>query len=224
MKPVQIPLEMGTYGATTPTFTVDKTGAIYTTTVGNLRGNGPWGTRLWKIEVGKKAQQLFFAPGNISLIPVDGKMMVVFTDPSNGRGYNAPIFYFELPGFIPAESAVSGTTVNINDAQVAEMKLAIQTATTLANRAVAAGDSAATLTSQVNTLANRIDDLENQIRQLEAQKPAQSLSKQEIADLVWSKIWDMLWILRQDMSKGTASDPNSQGWINDLTAFIKKVR
>lgn len=224
MKPIQIPVNAGTYGATTPTFAVDKSGAIYTTTVGNLRGAGPWGTRLWKVEVGKKAQELFYAPGNISLISVDGKMMVVFTDPSNGQGYSAPIFYFELPGYIPVESTVSSTVVNLNDAQIAEMKLAIQNATALANRAVGASDSAASLAKQVNTLANRIEDLEGRIAQLEAQKPVQSLSKQEIADLVWSKIWDMLWIIRQDMSKGTSNDPNSQGWINDLTAFIKKVR
>jgi hypothetical protein len=223
MTQTQLNVPYGTYGATTPTYAVDKSGAIYTTSVGRLNGGGPWGTRLWKIEVGKNPQQVFFAPGNISLVQTQGKLLIIWTDPSRG-GYNAAVNVTEVAGFIPLDADISGTVVNIDAAQVAELKLSIQQATALANRAAAQSETANNLANQVNTLVGQLRGLESRLAGLEkiASQPAkQSLSAAEIADLVWTKIWDVMWIIRQGMIKDS-TDPNVVGWVNDLREFIKK--
>ena len=223
MTQLQLNVPHGTYGAATPTYAVDKSGAIYTTSVSRLNGGGPWGSRVWKIEVGKNPQQVFFAPGNISLVQTQGKLLIIWTDPSRG-GYNATINVTEVAGFIPLDATVSGTVVNIDAAQVAELKASIQHVTTLANRAVAQSDPANIFANQVNTLAGQLRRLESRVEGLEKimnQPQKQSLSAAEIADLVWTKIWDVMWIIRQGMIKDS-TDPNVAGWVNDLRDFIKK--
>jgi hypothetical protein len=223
MTQTQLNVPHGTYGATTPTYAVDKSGAIYTTSVGRLNGGGPWGSRVWKIEVGKNPQQVFFAPGNISLVQTQGKLLIIWTDPSRG-GYNATVNVTEVAGFIPLDATVSGTVVNIDAAQVAELKLGIQQATALANRAVAQSDKDGSVASQVMTLAGQVRALSTRVEGLEktaSQPQKQSLSAAEIADLVWTKIWDVMWIIRQGMIKDS-TDPNVAGWVNDLRDFIKK--
>jgi hypothetical protein len=53
---------------------------------------------------------------------------------------------------------------------------------------------------------------------------SQGANVQQIADIVWAKLWDVVYMLRMGMNTGSSQDPNIQGWINDLGNFIKKVK
>jgi hypothetical protein len=207
----------GTYTAT-PTFVEqDKTSAIYHTSMGANSSGAPFGIHLWKEVAGKPPQEILFYPGDHGALKVIGKTLFFI----HNRAAQKDSQLEEVPGYIYPGDAVSSTVVNINDKQVAELKQQLGTAQNQANAAFAQSQKAMTL---VSSLSNQVSALNARVTKLEQNGGGSAtVDEAKIADIVWQKIMDVMWIIRQAMNSGSSTDSNIQGYLVDLTAFIKKV-
>lgn len=207
----------GTYTAT-PTFVEpDKSGAMYHTSMGSSSKGAPFGIHVWKDTPGKPPQEILFYPGDHGALKVIGNTLYFI----HNRAAQKDSQLEEIPGYIYPGDIVPSTVVNINDKQVAELKQQLGTAQAQANAAFSQSQKAMSL---VNTLTNQVNALNARVTKLEQSGGGISpVDKQQIEDIVWQKIMDVLWIIRQAMNSGSSTDPNIQGYLMDLTAFIKKV-
>jgi hypothetical protein len=207
----------GTYTAT-PTFVEpDKSGAIYHTSMGSNSTGAPFGIHLWKDAPGKPPQEILFYPGDHGALKVMGNTLYFI----HNRAAQKDSQLEEIPGYIYPGDTVPSTVVNINDKQVAELKQQLGTAQNQANAAYAQSQKAMSL---VSSLSNQVEALTARVTKLEQSGGGTSpVDKQQIEDIVWQKIMDVMWIIRQAMNSGSSTDPNIQGYLMDLTAFIKKV-
>jgi hypothetical protein len=204
-----------TYTATKTDTITDKSGALYITSMGATAPGTPFGIRVWRIAKGMKVrQEVLFYPGDHGgLAVLWGKLFFVHNQAGSKK-----IVLEEIPGFIPEDGTLSSTTVNLNESQLALINKMIETATKRAEGAYA----------QSSQAMARIVALEKRIAALEARPAASSspagLSKAQIEDVVWTKIWDIFFLLRGGMNEGSSKMTDVQNWINDLTAFIRRVK
>ena len=204
-----------TYTATKTDTITDKSGALYITSMGATAPGTPFGIRVWRIAKGMKVrQEVLFYPGDHGgLAVLWGKLFFVHNQAGSKK-----IVLEEIPGFIPEDGTLSSTTVNLNESQLALINKMIETATKRAEGAYA----------QSSQAMARIVALEKRIAALEARPAASSspagLSKAQIEDIVWTKIWDIFFLLRGGMNEGSSKMTDVQNWINDLTAFIRRVK
>jgi len=204
-----------TYTATKTDTITDKSGALYITSMGATAPGTPFGMRVWRIAKGMKVrQEVLFYPGDHGgLAVLWGKLFFVHNQAGSKK-----IVLEEIPGFIPEDGTLSSTTVNLNESQLALINKMIETATKRAEGAYA----------QSSQAMARIVALEKRIAALEARPAASSspagLSKAQIEDVVWTKIWDIFFLLRGGMNEGSSKMTDVQNWINDLTAFIRRVK
>lgn len=205
----------GTYGHS-PQFVLSKDGAIYTTAIGDMGKKRTWRGRVWRFMPGMKPEIVFEAPGaHLALHVQDNKLYCAWIDLSGKPGYD------EVAGYIPLTATLTSPVVNVDESQLTQLKAQIAIAQEAATRAQRAADN----------MATRIDQLKTRIAELE-KRPASiggsSVSEQKIAEIVWAKVWDVLWILRAGMREVIAgrpvTDPNVIGWAQDLAAFIKKEK
>ena len=80
--------------------------------------------------------------------------------------------------------------------------------------------------AQVNNLKTQVANLQAQITKLNVQVAslsAQQLTPQQIQDIVWSKIWDVNYLIRLGFVNGSSPDPQVQAYITDDATFIKNV-
>ena len=208
-------IPFGSYGHS-PQFVQSKDGAVYTTSIGDMGKKRSWRGRVWRIAPGAKPEIVFEAPGAHLALHVQGdKLYCAWLDLAGKPGYD------EVPGYIPLTATVTSNVVSIDESQVAQLKAQLAAAQEAASRAQRAAE---VMTSRFEQLKTRIEALEK--------KPAitgsVSINEQKIADIVWAKVWDVLWILRAGMREVIAgrpvTDPNVAGWAQDLAAFIKKER
>lgn len=199
-----------TYTATKTDIIDDKTGALFQTSMGANLPGGPFGIHVWRTPKGGKKQEILFYPGDHGgLAILWGKLYFVHNDAESKK-----VFLEEIPGFIPKDSTTSSGTINLNESQLAVIRAQIDTISKRAESAYAVA----------NTATARVAELEKRVAALEKAGGGQNVSEQKIADIVWAKIWDVFYLLRVGMNEGSSKDPNIQGWINDLTSFIRKVK
>lgn len=137
-----LPIPFGTYGATAGQYQLSKDGSIYTFSVGKL-GNQTWKGRVWRIPPdGGKAQIVFEVPGGAQLFVVQGKLLCVWIDGTDGGNYNAKIRVTPIAGFIPLDENVSDTVVDINESQLALVNQRIATAQSNASIAQTSANNA----------------------------------------------------------------------------------
>lgn len=204
-----------TYTATKTDTITDKSGALYITSMGATAPGTPFGIRVWRIAKGMKVrQEVLFYPGDHGgLAVLWGKLFFVHNQAGSKK-----IVLEEIPGFIPEDSTLSSTTVNLNESQLALINKMIETSTKRAEGAYAQSSQAM---ARIVALEKRIADLE--ARPAVSSSPA-GLSKAQIEDVVWTKIWDIFFLLRGGMNEGSSKMTDVQNWINDLTAFIRRVK
>jgi hypothetical protein len=202
-----------TYTATKTDIVDDKTGALFQTSMGANIPGGPFGIHVWRTPKGGKKQEIVFYPGDHGgLAILWGKLYFVHNDAESKK-----VFLEEIPGYVPKDSDTASGTINLNESQLAVIRAQIDTVSKRAESAYAIA----------NTAVARVAQLEKRVAALEAKPVAPGgggLTKPQIEDIVWTKIWDVLYILRGGMNAGSSTDPNIQGWISDLTSFIKKVK
>jgi uncharacterized protein YpbB len=113
--------------------------------------------------------------------------------------------------------------VDINASQLALVNQRINTAQTSAGQAQGAADR---LQGSVNNHTKTIADLQARITKLEQQGGGgngSGLTKQQVEDIVWSKIWDINFLIRQGFRDGVSTIREVQDYLNDLTVFIKRI-
>lgn len=207
-------LRGGNYTATRTEAQMDKTGTLYMTTMGDA-GNG-FGTNLWRIPPNQPAQLIMNFPGDHGSLHVLNKRLIFVRN-----GGNRSQTFMVVEGYVHPGDELSNTVVNINEAQLASVRQQLQTAMAAAS---AADSKANTAMQQVNALRAEINTLKNRITKLEAGGTGNAIVDEgKIADIVWAKLWDAIYILRMAMNAGVSKDPNAQGWIHDLEKFIKRV-
>ena len=201
-----------TYTATKTDTITDKSGALYITSMGSLAPGGPFGIRVWRMAKGSNVkQEVLFYPGDHGgLAILWGKLFFVHNEAGSKK-----IVLEEIPGFIPENGTASGTVVNINEAQLALVNKMIDT---VSKRAEGSYVQSSQAMGKIAALEKRIAELEK--------KPAASVgfTKPQIEDIVWTKIWDIFYLIRGGMNEGSSKMTDIQNWINDLTSFIRKTK
>jgi len=207
----------GSYTAT-PTFaTGDKTGTEYNTSMS--AAGGSFGINVWRVRPGKPAELIITKAGcHGTLMVVHRKLWFYWNTADKPLGKQKRTL---IEGYIHETDAVSGTIVNINDSQLASVRQQIKTAQ---DQAAVAQKLAASAESRAANVSTYASSLEKRLSALEKAGGGQNISEQKIADIVWAKIWDVFYLLRVGMNEGSSKDSNIQGWINDLSAFIRKTK
>lgn len=207
----------GTYTATITFAVGDKTGTEYNTSM-SAEG-GSFGVNVWRVRPGKPAELIITKPGcHGALMVVHKKLWFYWNTADKPLGRQKRTL---IQGYIHETDTVSGTVVNINDSQVAALRQQIKTAQDQAGAAQRAAISA-----EGKSLAalKQVDDLAKRVISLENAKSPQPVNEQKIADVVWTKLWDAFYLIRMGMNEGGSKDPNIQGWITDLTSFIRRTK
>lgn len=201
-----------TYTATKTDVKDDKTGALFITSMGSLVPGGPFGIHVWRKPAKGPNQEILFYPGDHGgLAVLWGKLYFVHNDAESKK-----ILLEEIPGYVPKDAEISGTVVNINESQLALINKQISTIGQRAESAYAQSASAAAKTAE----------LERRVKALENKPPQPSeggLSKPQIEEIVWAKIWDIIYLIRLGMNNGSSTDQNIAAWITDLRSFIVKT-
>jgi hypothetical protein len=216
--PVQAPFTAACYGA--GSMVVDKTGTIFQVWTGRLTNPGAWGPHVFRTVPGGKPELVWFMEGanGTQLMIMNKELWLSYTPPRSGQ-WGQP-----LDGFIDPSDTPSSQIVNVDESALNAVKASVRTAQSLAENALANAKLAQSRVDGTSNLVNRlqaqVDALTAKVNNMSAQQPNQNV----IADIVWAKLWDAIYILRTGMNVGTSTDPNVNGWINDLTNFIKKVK
>lgn len=189
----------------------DKTGTVYQQIVGRQTTGGQWGIYIWRTPPGQKSELLIFVPNaNGGLLINDKKLLLSYTT-EPGRQYQ-----IEIPGFIFWDDTPSGQVVDIDENQVAILKQEITTARTAANAAMqtatAALNKTAEQSAQIQALNAKITALENRM-----------ITRPQIEDIVWSKIWDVNYLIRMGFLDGKSEIRQVQDYINDLAVYIRRI-
>jgi hypothetical protein len=77
--------------------------------------------------------------------------------------------------------------------------------------------------NSVQQVKARTTALEQQVAALQIQVN-NLLTPQQVADLVWSKVWDINYQIRMGFLAGKSPIEQVQDYLNDLAVYIKKVK
>ena len=122
-----------------------------------------------------------------------------------------------------AADTPSSTVVNVDEAQVAGLKQGLGTAHATADRAIGAANQATAVARQAES---DVDTLQAQVNALQAQvnaMQAQALTKAQVEDIVWAKIWDVNYLIRLGFIKGSSDIQQVQDYLVDLASYIKRI-
>ena len=121
-----------------------------------------------------------------------------------------------MPGFIHWSDTPSSKVINVDEAQVKVLKTEIATTQTIAAQAKTTADTAK---NSADATMTRLRALEIKVAAMEKEM----LNKSQIEDIVWSKIWDVNYLIRMGFIQGTSAIREVQDYLNDLASFIKRV-
>jgi hypothetical protein len=216
--PIRLPIKAPSYSAGGANFYIDKTGAIYQTWVGRTVAGGDWGSHVYRTAPGAPSTLLFFQPGSNGFLEVmNGQLWFGFCDAKGGQ------WRLLIDGYIDPSDTPSSTVVNVDEAQVAGLKQGLGTAQATADRAIGAANQATAIARQAES---DVDTLTAQVNALQAQVTAmqsQALTKAQIEDIVWAKIWDVNYLIRLGFIKGSSDIQQVQDYLVDLASYIKRI-
>lgn len=209
--PVVLRMPGDNYGGQITNLAPDRTGAVYSLNLCRLTQNGPWGPRVYRIPPTGAPQLIAFVENASAGHLVVSNRTLYFLYSVNGTCY-----YQIIDGYIDPDSTPSSTIVNINTAQVQTLQQQITVLNQQCNALQQQISSLKTTQSQQHTA---LQSMQNQLSQLQSQM----MSPDQIADLVWSKTWDILYLIRLGYIQGSSSVQQVQDWLNDLTVFIRRI-
>ena len=217
-QPVASPVTFKSYPASGLTQFTDKTGTIYQSQQGDNNKTAPWGQRVWRVKPGGKPEELFCIVGGHGDLVVDYKTLIFEYCDANWKQWT-----WVVPGYIDPSDTPSSKVVNVDESAMAVYKQQVALAQNTANQAsynaTQALNTSNDLKKQVSTLNGQIADLQNQINAMKST----ILSQQQIEDIVWSKIWDVNYMIRMGFLQGSSTIQQVQDYLNDLAVYIKKV-
>lgn len=212
-----LPIPYGTYGHT-PQYVLSKDGSIYTTAIGTMGKTQPWKSRVWRVLPDGRAEIVLEVPATLALHVANSQLLCVWVDPE-GNGYTAKIKVTSIAGYIPIDGQPSGTVVNIDASQLSLVNQRIDVAQLSAGKAQGTADK---LQGTVNAQGKVIADLQARVARLEKQGGG-GLTRQQVEDIVWSKIWDVNFLIRQGFRDGVSTIREVQDYIVDLASYIRRV-
>jgi hypothetical protein len=202
-KPTMLPNPMPAYSAGKAWHYHDKTGTLYQLIVGRMGTGQQWGLHLWRTAPNQKPELMYLIPdANGSLIIVDKEL--------RRQGY------LPVPGFIHWSDTPSSQVVNVDEAQVKVIKSEIATTQNIATQARVTANTAK---NTADTTMARLVALEAKVASMEKQM----LSRSQIEDIVWSKIWDVNYMIRMGFIQSTSAIREVQDYLNDLAVYIKRI-
>jgi multidrug efflux pump subunit AcrA (membrane-fusion protein) len=154
------------------------------------------------------------------LIIMNKKLWFDYTPPKGGQ-WGQPI-----DGYIDPSDEPSSQVVNVDESALNAVKQSVATAQSTANnadnkamRALISADnaqkSADTAKAQIAALQAQVSALQAQVNNL--------LTPQQVADLVWTKVWDSNYQIRMGFLAGKSPIQEVQDYLNDLRVYIKNV-
>jgi len=208
---IRIPEIAPSYPAGSCKFTVDKTGTLFFFHVGRLIKDGPWGYRLYRVPSGGNPELVWFGQDcNADISIFNNQLWVGYCN--NGWKQRT----VRIPGYIGWGDSPSGQIVKVDESALASVRASITASTKIAE---SASGSANTANKRIDELTTRINNLEAKVNNLQANM----LSRSTVEDIVWSKIWDINYLIRMGFIEGKSSIQQVQDYLNDLTTFIKRV-
>ena len=218
---IRLPVNAPSYSAGGANFYIDRTGAIYQTWVGRTTAGGDWGSHVYRTAPGSTPQMLWFEPNcNGYLEVINYQLWFGYCD---ARGQQWRLL---IDGYIDPSNVPSSTIIDVNEAQVQGLKSATATAQQSADRATStangANDTANAAMNSVQQVKARTTALEQQVAALQTQVN-NLLTPNQVADLVWSKVWDINYQIRMGFLAGKSPIEQVQDYLNDLAVYIKKV-
>ena len=217
-QPIRLPVNAPSYSAGGANFFYDRTGAIYQTWVGRTAPGGDWGSHVYRTAPGEKPQLLFFQAGINGFLEVINKELWFGYCDARGAQWRLLI-----DGYIDPSNTPSSAVVNVDEAQVAGLKQSISTAQATADRAAGLANTAQATANQCKTAdattQRQILALQTQVQALQAQ----ILTKSQVEDIVWAKIWDVNYLIRLGFINGSSPIQQVQDYIVDLASYIRRI-
>ena len=217
-QPIRLPVNAPSYSAGGANFFYDRTGAIYQTWVGRTAPGGDWGSHVYRTAPGEKPQLLFFQAGINGFLEVMNKELWFGYCDARGAQWRLLI-----DGYIDPSDTPSSAVVNVDEAQVAGLKQSIGTAQATADRAAGLANTAQATANQCKTAdattQRQILALQTQVQALQAQ----ILTKSQVEDIVWAKIWDVNYLIRLGFINGSSPIQQVQDYIVDLASYIRRI-
>jgi len=218
--PVQAPFTAACYGA--GTFVIDKIGTRFQVWTGRLTNPGPWGPHIFRTVQGGKPELVWFkenANGN-QLIVMNKQLWFSYTPARSGQWGQI------IDGYIDPSDEPSSKIVDVNASALDSIKQSIATTQSMASNASSQALQAKTAANAANNTAAaalaKVAEQSKQIEQLQAQINA-LLTPNQVTDLVWSKIWDVNYLIRLGFVDGKSADPSVQNYLVDLAYYIRKM-
>jgi hypothetical protein len=216
--PTPLPMINASYTGSGCSFVIDKTGTTFQVTVCNLVDGGPWGPHVVRTVKGGKPQIVWFMVGSAGTLVILNKQLFIGYVDSHGQQWYQPI-----DGYIDPSDTPSSQVVNVDESSLNAVKQSIAVANDTANQSAAAAnnanDTANSAIANMQQLKARVTSLEQQVVTLQNQIN-QLLNPNQVADLVWSKVWDANYQIRMGFIAGKSSIQQVQDYLNDLATFI----
>lgn len=218
--PVQAPFTAPCYGA--GTMVIDKTGTIFQVWTGRLTNPGAWGPHVFRTKPGGKSELVWFKENanGTDLIIMNKQLWLSYT-PARGGQWGQPI-----DGYIDPSDEPSSKVVNVDESALNAVKQSVATAQSTANNADSKAMRAQTNADNAQKTADnakaQIAALQAQVNALQAQVNS-LLTPNQVADLVWTKVWDANYQIRMGFIAGKSPIQEVQDYLNDLATYIKRV-
>lgn len=220
--PISGPFNAPSYGA--GSMVIDKAGTIFQVWTGRLTNPGAWGSRIYRTVKGGKPELVWFIEdANTGALIIMNKQLFLPYQPPKGRQQLQ-----QIHGYIDPSDEPSSAVVNVDESALNSVKQSLavmQAGITQADyKATSAQNIAKNLQATNAKLESNLATLQAQVASLQSRlNTLQPAGSGQVADIVWAKLWDSIYLIRMAMNSGNSTDSNIQGFLVDLTSFIKKV-
>lgn len=215
--PIQAPFTAPCYGA--GSIVIDKAGTVFQVWTGRLTNPGAWGPHIYRTVQGGKPELVWFLENaNGQYLVIMNKQLYFSYTPANSGQWLQ-----QISGYIDPSDTPSSQVVNVDESALNAVRQSIAAVQGIATTADYKATKAQTTANNAQTTA---DNATAQVAALQAQVnalQAQVLTKAQIEDIVWSKIWDVNYLIRLGFIKGSSDIQQVQDYLVDLASYIKRI-
>lgn len=215
--PIRAPFTAPCYGA--GSIIIDKAGTVFQVWTGRLTNPGAFGPHIYRTVQGGKPELVWFlenANGQYMVI-MNKQLYFSYTPAKSGQWLQ------QIDGYIDPSDTPSSQVVNVDESALNAVRQSIVAVQGIATTADYKATKAQTTANNAQATA---DNAKAQIAALQAQVNAlqnQVLSKAQIEDIVWAKIWDVNYLIRLGFIKGSSDIQQVQDYLVDLASYIKRI-
>ena len=215
--PIRAPFTAPCYGA--GSIIIDKAGTVFQVWTGRLTNPGAFGPHIYRTVQGGKPELVWFlenANGQYMVI-MNKQLYFSYTPAKSGQWLQ------QIDGYIDPSDTPSSQVVNVDESALNAVRQSIVAVQGIATTADYKATKAQTTANNAQATA---DNAKAQIAALQAQVNAlqnQVLSKAQIEDIVWAKIWDVNYLIRLGFIKGSSDIQQVQDYLVDLASYNKRI-